>query len=91
MKLFVAGCTARAAAELTGVNRNASTDHFMRLRMLIVSKLQAMNCQVSLRPTNRAERDSLPQAARRAAPAGAGHNPVRQPATCSPRYQAPAW
>jgi transposase len=39
MKLFVAGCTARAASELTGVNRNTSTDHFMRLRMLIASKL----------------------------------------------------
>jgi len=36
--LFVGGATARAAAEITGVNRNTSADFFMRLRKLIASK-----------------------------------------------------
>ena len=36
--LFVGGATARAAAEITGVNRNTSADFFMRLRRLIASK-----------------------------------------------------
>ena len=39
MKLFVAGSTARATAELVGVNRNTSATYFMRLRRLIASKL----------------------------------------------------
>lgn len=36
---FVAGTTARAAAELVGVNRNTAADYFLRLRKLIASKL----------------------------------------------------
>jgi len=39
MKLFVAGATARAAAELVGVHRNTAASYFMRLRKLIASKL----------------------------------------------------
>jgi transposase len=39
IKLFVAGVTARAAAEVAGVNRNTSATFFMRLRQLIASKL----------------------------------------------------
>ena len=39
MKLFVAGATARATAEIVGVNRNTSASYFMRLRRLIASKL----------------------------------------------------
>ena len=39
MKLFVAGCTARAAAKIAGVNRNTAANHFLRLRKLIASKL----------------------------------------------------
>ena len=39
IKLFVAGSTARAAAEIVGVNRNTSASYFMRLRHLIASKL----------------------------------------------------
>lgn len=39
MKLFVAGSTARAAAEIVGVNRNTAASYFMRLRKLIASKL----------------------------------------------------
>lgn len=41
MKLFVARCTARAAAELTGGDRNTFTDYFMSLRMFIASKLSS--------------------------------------------------
>lgn len=39
MELFVAGCTARAAAELVGVQPNTAITYFMRLRQLIASKL----------------------------------------------------
>jgi len=39
IKLFVAGATARAAAELVGVHRNTAASFFMRLRHLIASKL----------------------------------------------------
>ncbi len=39
MELFVAGCTARAAAELVGVQPNTAIRYFMRLRQLIASKL----------------------------------------------------
>jgi transposase len=39
MGLFVAGCTARAAAELVGVQPNTAIRYFMRLRQLIGSKL----------------------------------------------------
>ena len=39
MKLFVAGATARATAELVGVNRNTAASYFMRLRRLVASKL----------------------------------------------------
>jgi len=39
IKLFVAGSTARAAAEIVGVNRNTAASYFMRLRHLIASKL----------------------------------------------------
>ena len=39
IKLFIAGSTARAAAEIVGVNRNTSASYFMRLRQLIASKL----------------------------------------------------
>ena len=38
MKLFVAGSTARAAAEIVGVNKNTVADYFMMLRKLIASK-----------------------------------------------------
>ena len=38
IKLFVAGSTARAAAEIIGVNRNTAASYFMRLRKLIASK-----------------------------------------------------
>lgn len=38
IKLFVAGSTARAAAQIVGVNRNTSASFFMRLRHLIASK-----------------------------------------------------
>jgi len=39
IKLFVAGSTARAAAQIVGVNRNTAASFFMRLRYLIASKL----------------------------------------------------
>ena len=39
IKLFVAGATARAAAEIAGVNKHTSATFFMRLRQLIASKL----------------------------------------------------
>ena len=39
IKLFVAGATARAAGEITGVHRNTSAEYFMRLRRLIAAKL----------------------------------------------------
>jgi len=39
IKLFVAGSTARAAAEIVGVHRNTAASFFMRLRQLIASKL----------------------------------------------------
>lgn len=39
MELFVAGCTARAAAELVCVQPNTAIRYFMRLRQLIASKL----------------------------------------------------
>ena len=39
MDLFVAGATARAAAELAGVNRNTARVFYQRLRQLIASKL----------------------------------------------------
>lgn len=39
IKLFVAGATARAAAEIVGVNKHTSATFFMRLRQLIASKL----------------------------------------------------
>jgi len=39
IKLFVVGSTARAAAEVVGVNRNTAASFFMRLGKLISSKL----------------------------------------------------
>ncbi|MDQ8188618.1 IS1595 family transposase [Pelagicoccus sp. SDUM812002] len=39
IKLFVAGSTARAAAEIVGVHRNTAASFFLRLRELIASKL----------------------------------------------------
>ncbi len=39
IEYFVAGVTARAAAELLGVNRKTAISFFMMLRMLIASKL----------------------------------------------------
>ena len=39
MKLFVAGSTARAAAEIVGVNKHTAATYFMRLRRLISLKL----------------------------------------------------
>ncbi len=39
MVLFVAGATARAAAEIVGVNRNTARVFYHRLRQLIASKL----------------------------------------------------
>lgn len=39
MKLFIVGSTAKAMAEVTGVNRNTASSFFMRLRRLISSKL----------------------------------------------------
>lgn len=39
IKLFVAGSTARAAAEIVGVHRNTAATFFLRLRELIASKL----------------------------------------------------
>jgi len=39
IKLFVAGATARASAEIVGVNKHTSATFFMRLRQLIASKL----------------------------------------------------
>jgi transposase len=39
LKLFVAGVTARAASQLTGVHRNTAASYFMRLRRLIASQL----------------------------------------------------
>lgn len=38
MKLFVAGATARAASQLTGVNVKTATKFFLRLRQLIASR-----------------------------------------------------
>ena len=38
IKLFVAGSTARAAAEIVGAHRNTASSYFMRLRQLIASK-----------------------------------------------------
>lgn len=40
---FVAGTTARAAAEIVGVQSNTAVGFFMRLRQLIASKLPATN------------------------------------------------
>ena len=39
MELFIAGSTARAAAEVVGVQPNTAISYFMRLRKLIASKL----------------------------------------------------
>ena len=39
IKQFVAGATARAAADLTGVNRHTATLYFLKLRELIAAKL----------------------------------------------------
>jgi len=39
IKLFVAGVTARAAAEITEVNKHTAATFFIRLRQLIASKL----------------------------------------------------
>ena len=39
MEHFVAGTTARAAAEIVGVHRNTAISFYMRLRRLIASKL----------------------------------------------------
>ena len=39
IKLFVAGATARASAEIVGVHRNTAATFFLRLRQLIASKL----------------------------------------------------
>ena len=39
IKLFVAGATARAAAEIVGVNKHTAATFFLRLRELIASKL----------------------------------------------------
>lgn len=39
MEHFVAGTTARAAAEIVGVHRNTAASYFMRLRKLVASKL----------------------------------------------------
>lgn len=39
IKLFVAGATARASAEIVGVNKHTAATFFMRLRQLIASKL----------------------------------------------------
>ena len=36
---FVAGTTARAAAELVGVNRNTAVSFYNRLRMIIAAEL----------------------------------------------------
>jgi transposase len=38
MKLFVAGATARASAEMIGVHRNTAASFFLRLRKLIASQ-----------------------------------------------------
>ena len=38
IELFVAGATARATAEIAGINRNTVRVFFMRLRQLIASK-----------------------------------------------------
>ncbi len=35
IKLFVAGATARASAEIVGVHRNTAATFFLRLRQLI--------------------------------------------------------
>lgn len=39
IKLFVAGATARAAAEIVGVNKHTAATFFLRLREIIASKL----------------------------------------------------
>ena len=39
MEMIVAGATARATAEITGVNRNTIRLFYQRLRTLIASKL----------------------------------------------------
>jgi len=39
MELFIAGSTARAAAEVVGVQPNTAISYFMRLGKLIASKL----------------------------------------------------
>ena len=39
IKLFVAGSTARAAAEIVEVNKHTSATFFLRLRQLIASQL----------------------------------------------------
>lgn len=40
MKHFVAGTTARAAAELVGVHRNTAASFFTRLRKLIANEMK---------------------------------------------------
>jgi transposase len=39
IEMFVAGATARAAAQITGVNRNTVRFFYQRLRLLIASQL----------------------------------------------------
>ena len=41
LKLFVAGATARAAAEIIGVHRNTAAAFYLRLRKLIAGKLSS--------------------------------------------------
>ena len=46
IEMFVAGATARAAAEITGVNRNTVRIFYERLRQLIASGVRQAVCNL---------------------------------------------
>ena len=48
IEMFVAGATARAAAEITGVNRNTVRIFYQRLRQLIASQLPSYELSVEV-------------------------------------------
>lgn len=68
--MFVAGATARAAAEITGVNRNTVRIFYQRLRQLIASQLPSYelsgeveaDMRATLVESAKANEDEVPQA-----------------------------
>ena len=51
LRMFVAGATARAIAEIVGVHRNTATSFFMCLRHLIAGKLPSYELSGEVRRT----------------------------------------